>query len=163
MGRDRGWSKSGMKECPVCGREFWCYDLDAWAYRVGRNKSEKGPQICSWHCQVEYNRAVEEEKSQKAREKQARRDSRMEKKKFCWLGNLTEIMDLREVTNKEVVDATGVSSPALSGYRLCDGQCRWDAAVKIADFLRVAPEEIITEEPVYRTRKRRRRKKTPSA
>ena len=155
MGRDRGWSKSGMKKCPVCGREFWCYDLDAWAYRAWKDKKSKGPQLCSWHCQVEFNRALEE-KSKKSPRKTAVKPGGREgnTQEFCWTGNLMQIMEERGVRVCEIADAAGISQSTVSCYRMCDGRCRREIAEKIADFLQVDPDDIITAGP-FVTKKRK--------
>lgn len=57
------------KVCPVCGRQFWCYDVRRWAYREHTGKMRH---ICSWSCQAKHN-AEQEEK--RAKQKKNRRPS----------------------------------------------------------------------------------------
>lgn len=47
-----------LRKCPVCGRFFWCTNVDMWAYKMGMRdrqtnkiKLDKPHLIfCSYHC-----------------------------------------------------------------------------------------------------------------
>ncbi len=69
------------KTCPVCGREFWCYDPVLWAYREhGNHKSAR--HICSWSCQAKYNAELEAKRNAKPEAKQAKYKARLEAKRL---------------------------------------------------------------------------------
>lgn len=164
MGRDSNGTRSNVRECPVCGKTFWCSDAGRWAYRAHKRDRGKGIPLCSWHCQVEYNHAMEEEK-RKRRTMNGTKKSRAwhenNASEWCWLGNLQQLMEKKGVTAKGLADAVNKSASAVCGYKLCKTRCRRDVADAIAEALQVDISEIVTEEPILTKRKGRRVKKTP--
>lgn len=174
---DRSRAKSGMRKCPVCGREFWCCDLEKWAYRTQKSGRDGGTQICSWRCQVEYNREAErthrewfrremaaaERAENIARKKEERKCRKRKKIKeipesvWYWLGGLKKVMEEQGVTQSALAQCLGVSRSAIQAYMTRRQRCPRNTAVAIAGALTVDLDEITTGEPVYNVRQ----KKTP--
>ena len=71
-----------MKKCPVCGREFWCYDPVLWAYRERNGRGEPKGHICSWGCQVKHNAELEAKRNAKLEAQQAKYNARLEAKRI---------------------------------------------------------------------------------
>ena len=52
-----------LRKCPICGKMFWCDNLDMWVYKKGFRNRKTG-QIslahslifCSYHCMREYEK-----------------------------------------------------------------------------------------------------------
>ena len=53
-----------MKKCYVCGKPFYCDNMELWAYKIGKvRKNKSGTHIksfCSWRCMREYERRQNE-------------------------------------------------------------------------------------------------------
>lgn len=143
------------KTCPVCGREFWVQDATMWAYReYGRNNCKKG-YICSWHCQCEHNRQREAQEAQKkkpaavCRERKANaapKSAPEYAEQWCYLGNLRDVMDRKNMTGVQLEKKTGIPAITIYGWRQGRGKCPYWKALVLADALGVDPEEIITQD-----------------
>lgn len=49
------------RTCPICGKIFYSYDSEAWAYKVTINSHQR--RVCSWKCRRKW------EKKSKANDK----------------------------------------------------------------------------------------------
>ena len=52
-----------LRKCPICGKMFWCDNLDMWVYKKGYRNRMTGKislahslLFCSYHCMREYEK-----------------------------------------------------------------------------------------------------------
>ena len=57
--------------CPVCGKEFYSYESENWAYKVRDPKHPargKVWRVCSWGCMRKWERNNDKHRNQKSAE-----------------------------------------------------------------------------------------------
>lgn len=57
--------------CPICGKEFYSYDSEQWAYRIGDSKHTargKYIRVCSWTCMRKWEREHDKQRKKKSAE-----------------------------------------------------------------------------------------------
>lgn len=135
MGKGRGIRGDQMKKCPVCGREFWCYDPELWVYRAKKYPNSRGKQICSWSCQVEYNRKMEGPKRMPQREG------------YHYVKNIREELNRAGITLARAGMEIGRKSSDMTA--IMDGQmrCGYDKIVKLAGLIGADADDLILAQP----------------
>lgn len=133
MDKGRAIRGDQMKKCPVCGREFWCHDPELWAYRAKRSPKSKGKQICSWSCQVEYNRRGHGTK-------------RKPREGYHYIKNIRE--DLRRAGITQTRAGEVIGRKVCDMVAILDGErsCGYDKIVKLAALIGADPADLILTE-----------------
>lgn len=116
--------------CPVCGREFWCYDPIQWAYR---ERTSKKRHICSWHCQVIHNEKQEKKVTPKPAKK---------KVEYHWIANLGKLMQEKGVSERKLAERTGFGKGAIGQWGRADTRCPDYKIDTLADALGVSRAEL---------------------
>ena len=149
-----------MMTCPVCGREFWCYDPIQWAYR---ERTSKKRQICSWHCQVKHNEKQEKKRAERQKyriptepvkpavsphrqriisEKKGTPKPAKKKVEYHWIANLGKLMQEKGVSERELAERTGYRKGVIGQWRRADTRCPDYKIDTLADALGVSRTEL---------------------
>ena len=153
-----------MKKCPVCGREFWCYDPVLWAYRERNGRGEPKGHICSWGCQVKHNAELEAKRNAKLEAQQAKYNARLEAKRierleakqekrgtndrgieWCLLEGLDGVMKNQKIQATRLGGMAGICRTSIVKYRYLQSKCKAQKAQILADALGVPLEDLLTK------------------
>ena len=153
-----------MKKCPVCGREFWCYDPVLWAYRERNGRGEPKGHICSWGCQVKHNAELEAKRIERLEAKQAKYNARLEAKRierleakqekrgtndrgieWCLLEGLDGVMKNQKIQATRLGGMAGICRTSIVKYRYLQSKCKAQKAQILADALGVPLEDLLTK------------------
>lgn len=59
-------TEANMRKCPICGKQFFCDNLELWAYKrayknrkTGKVSNSHKKVFCSYHCMREYQKGSE--------------------------------------------------------------------------------------------------------
>lgn len=150
----------GTRTCPVCGREFWCYEPMQWAYR---ERTRKARQICSWSCQVKHNAeqdakrakrqkyrieaepvkpAVPEPQRRIISEKKCVPKPAKKKVEYHWIANLGKLMQEKGVSERELAERTGFRNGVIGQWRRAKTRCPDYKIDTLADALGVSRAEF---------------------
>lgn len=170
-----------MRICPVCGREFWCYDTRQWAYR---ERTRKARQICSWSCQVKHNAEQEEKRAKREKYRieaepvkravpEPQKQIISEKKKmptpekkrvgYHWIANLGELMREHGISERDLAERTGFCKESIGKWRRAYTKCPDHKIDTLADALGISRAELqlCDDRPDVETVKREPKQKPP--
>lgn len=171
----------GTRTCPVCGRQFWCYEPMHWAYR---ERTRQARQICSWSCQVKHN-AEQDAKRDRRKKYQIEAEPvkpaapepqrRIISKKKCvpkptkkkvgyhWIANLGQIMKAKGVSERDLAERTGIRRATIGQWRRADTRCPDYKIDILADALGVSRAELqlCDDQPDVEPVKREPKQKPP--
>lgn len=142
--------RGAMKKCPVCGREFWCYDVLQWAYRSRNGAGTPVGWICSWSCQAQHNRESENKRNgrryHQGREHYKRgADGKLlpDKVIYCCLTGMEDMMRARKINARQLSEATKIPQGTICNYASTRIKCREERIQIIADALGCTVEDLI--------------------
>ena len=173
--------RGGMRTCPVCGRQFWCYEPMHWAYR---ERTRKARQICSWSCQVKHNAeqdakrakrqkyrieaepvkpAVPEPRRRIIGEKKCVPKPSKKKVEYHWIANLGELMQEQGVSERDLAERTGFQEGTVGHWRRAVTRCPDHKIDTLADALGVSRAELqlCDDQPDVEPVKREPKQKPP--
>lgn len=146
--------------CPVCGREFWCYDPIQWAYR---ERTSKKRHICSWHCQVIHNEKQEKKRAERQKyriptepvkpavsthrqriisEKKVTPKPAKKKVEYHWVTNLRELMQEKGISERDLAERSGFRRQVIGQWRRAETRCPDYKLDALADALGVSRAEF---------------------
>lgn len=133
--------RGAMKKCPVCGREFWCYDVLQWAYRSRNGAGTPVGWICSWSCQAKHNRenakpvelGLGDEMNGVL--KRRRRKGDAEPVRYIILSGLRGMLEQKKITRTELARRVGITVGVTASYASMQSRCPEDRAKLIAEVL----------------------------